>query len=384
MVLLLEWVSLEFVYHALRCNYFCKIMSTFKLSTKYHLFRLFSIGVFFFLQACSDKTGFRDPLVEFQKSISLSSKELKSSDSLFRAGSIILFEDILIVQDDDLKFLYKIIDVNKDQILKKFGKIGQGPCELEPQSITSRSGSNGEVIGIFEMQTSEYLEFPINQILESEEDPACNSFQGKFGPEIRLAIQVGDNLFLGAGSSEKPYALLSGNQLVQTIGEYPFQSQFQGIDPIIIDLAFQNRLYKNPIKPLMLSTSSFSFNMDILELENDENLIIKKSLHYWPPEFEPSNEPNQFYAAIKEENKFGNVSTAVSEKYIYVLYSDEPWKYQFPIKSKRVLVYDWDGNAVKIINLDKEVNMIAAHEKDDYLIGYLDDGKANLFRFEME
>lgn len=356
----------------------------FKISTKHHLFGLFLLGVLFFIQACSGPPESRDPLVEFNQNISLSSKRFESSDSLFRAGSIILFDDILFVQDEDLNFLFKVIDVNKDLLVRRFGKIGQGPCEMEPLSVASRSGVNGEMIGMFEMQTSEYQEFQIKQILESEEDPSCNSSQGKFGSEIRLAIQVGDNLFLGAGSSERPYALLSGNKIVQTLGQFPFQNQFEGIDPIILDLAYQNRLYKNPNRPLMLSTSSFSFNMDILELENEEKLILKKSLHYWPPEFEPSNEPNQFFAAIKEENKFGNISTSVSNKYIYVLYSDEPWKYQFPIKSKTVLVYDWDGNPIKILELNQEVNIIAAHDNDDYLVGYLDDGKANLFKFDLK
>lgn len=359
-------------------------MLYFKTSTKHLLLKLFLIGMFSFLQACSGTEELRDPLIEFHKNIILTSKKLASSDSLFKAGNLILFDDILIVKDDDLNFLYKIIDVRKDKYLKKFGKIGQGPCELEPGNVISRSGSNGEMIGIFEMQTKEYLEFPIKEILESEVEPVCYPFQGRFGSEIRLAIQIGENLFIGVPADQKPYALLIGNNIVQTIGEFPFMDQYEGIDPIIIDLAFQNRLIKHPTKPLILGTSSFSFNMEIFELENGENLILKKSLHYWPPEFEPSTEPNQFYASIKEENKFGNVSTAVSENFIYVLYSDEPWKYQFPLKSKRVLVYDWDGNSIKILELDQEVNMIAAHENDEYLIGYLDDGKANLFKFDLE
>ncbi len=237
---------------------------------------------------------------------------------------------------------------------------------------------------MFEMQSKEYQEFPIEQILESEQDPPCNPFQGRFGSEMRWVVQLEENLFVGAGPGLKPYALLSGNKIVQAIGELPFQDQFQGIDPRNLDLAYQNRIIKHPTKPLVLGTSSFSFNMDIFELQDNDTLSLKKSLHFWPPEFEPSTEPNKFFAAMKEENRFGNVSTSVSENFIYVLYSDEPWKFQFPIKSKRVLVYDWDGNPVSILELDQEVNMLAAHENDDYLIGYLDDGQANLFRFDME
>ncbi len=101
-----------------------------KISSKRHLFGLFCLGVFIFIQACSGSPEFRDPLVEFHQNINLSSKKLKTSDSLFRAGNLILFQDFLFVHDDDLNFLNKVIDVNKDQVLKRFGKIGQGPCEM--------------------------------------------------------------------------------------------------------------------------------------------------------------------------------------------------------------------------------------------------------------
>ncbi len=50
----------------------------------------------------------------------------------------------------------------------------------------------------------------------------------------------------------------------------------------------------------------------------------------------------------------------------------------------RVLVYDWEGNPVNMLELDQEINMLAVNEDDNYLIGYLDDGKANLFRFDLK
>jgi hypothetical protein len=346
-----------------------------------HLFCLFSIGVFF-LESCSPSKDPKDPLLNFQKKVNLTSKRLITSDSLFQAGDILLFEDVLFVKDNELGYAFKVIDIKQDRLLKRFGKVGQGPCELDPSLITYKSGADGKLIGMFELETLEFHEYSVIEILESKDDPACIPILAKIDSEIRLAIKVGETLFVGA-TSGKPYALLNGNQVVQSIGEFPFQDQFEGIHPFILELAYQNKLYKHPTKPLILGTSTFSFNMDILELNNEDNLILKKSLHFWPTEFEPSNDPNQFFAAIKAENRFGNVSTTVSENFIYVLYSDVPWEYQFPLKSKRVLVYDWDGNPVKILELDQELSMIAAHEKDEFLIGYVDDGKANLYQFEL-
>ncbi|MFT4858541.1 MAG: hypothetical protein ACI8SN_000457 [Algoriphagus sp.] len=350
--------------------------------SKMHIFSLFLIGAFF-LGSCAVSTDPKDPLLDFQDEVNLTSKRLKTSDSLYRAGGILVFDDVLFVYDNEMDYLYKIIAIDQDQLLKRFGKVGQGPCELDPSLITYKSGADGKLIGMFEMGSREFQEYSVKEILESKDDPACIPFQGKIDSEISLAIKVREDIFLGV-TNGKPYALLTGNQVVQTIGEFPFQEQFEGIHPFILELAYQNKLHKHPTKSLFLGTSTFSFNMDILELNNEDNLVLKKSLHFWPTEFEPSNDPNQFFAAIKAENRFGNVSTSVSENYIYVLYSDEPWEYQFPLKSKRVLVYDWEGNPIRILQLDTELSMIAVHEKDEFLIGYVDDGRANLYQFKLD
>lgn len=41
-------------------------------------------------------------------------------------------------------------------------------------------------------------------------------------------------------------------------------------------------------------------------------------------------------------------------------------------------------NPVKILELDQAVSIIEVNENDKDLIGYVDDGKANLYRFELD
>ncbi|MBN3581160.1 hypothetical protein JYB64_02105 [Algoriphagus aestuarii] len=353
-----------------------------QFSSKQHLIKIFLLSALLF-QSCSQKAEMKDPLIDFMDKENLSSIRLNSSDSLFRAGSLLVFDSMLIAKDDELEYLFKIIDIKQDLIIKQFGKIGEGPCELEPSSIISKSGVDGNMIGIFEMKTREFQEFSLQTILKFDSDSPCIQFKGDFGFESRVITKLKGDHFIGTPNGENLYTLFLGNKVVQSIGEFPFHNQFKGVDPRNLDLAYQYKLIKHPKKALALGTSIFSFNMDILELKNDNQLTIKKNLHFWPPEFESSTEPDKFYASIIKENKFGNVSTDVSESFIYVLYSDQAWEYQFPLKSNRVLVYDWEGKPIKILELDQEVSMIAAHEKDEFLIGYIDDGKANLYQFQM-
>lgn len=343
---------------------------------------LFHLGAFFFC-SCSEPPILENPISEFLVESNLSSERLNSSDSLFSAGEMLLYNDILLVLDEELDYLFKVIDVEEDSFIKRFGKIGQGPCELDPFISVFKSGPNGEMLGTFELQTREFQEYPIDQILDSKSEMTCLAFDKRFDSKIRYCVKIDDNLFLGAGTENQPYSLLKGNDVIKTFGEFPFASQFEGVEPMVLDLAFQNKFYHHPTEALVLSSSRFSFNMDILDYRDGGNMKIKKSMHFWPTEFESSSGSNVVGATIKEGNMFGNVSTTVSNNFIYVLYSDVPWKYKLPLKSKRVLVYDWNGEPIKILHLDQEVNRIAVPENDQFLIGYMDDGKANLFRYEL-
>lgn len=336
------------------------------------------------LISCTKRNKIHDPLIDFQDFNEVSSTKLVSSNSLFRVRELLLVDDILLAKDQELDYSYKLIDVTQDRFLKKFGKLGEGPCELGDFASISRSGKIGDKLGVFEFQSGKYQEFLINGLLDSVENPACIPFNGRFDSGIRNISKIRNSVFVGTSFGAKPYVLLKETKAIQSVGEYPFQDQFDKIDPMTLALANQVKLFKHPTKPYILSASYSSFNMDILELDQEEKLRIKKSLHFWPTEFEDNSNGSSFGATIKKDNRFGNISTSVSNNYIYVLFNDKPWEFQFPLKSNQVLVYDWDGNSVKIIELDREISMLAVHQDDDYLIGYLDDGNANLFRFELD
>jgi hypothetical protein len=166
---------------------------------KKHLFSFFFIGALF-SQSCETSKDPKDPLGAFKESVNLSSIRLSSSDSLYRAGALLVFDTVLVVYDNELDYLYKLIAIDQDILLKRFGKVGEGPCELDPALITYKSGADGKLIGMFEMTTRDFQEFSVAEILESNDDPICRPFQGKFDSEVRLVCKAGDNKFIKASS----------------------------------------------------------------------------------------------------------------------------------------------------------------------------------------
>lgn len=345
-------------------------------------FRFLVLVIFF--GSCTQEETIKDPVIDFTNTVNLKSKHLQSSDSLFKSETMMLIHDYLIVHDIEIDYVYKIIDVEKDKFLKKFGKIGEGPNELILPVFINRVGREGNRIGINEASNQTFHEYSIDSIINSIDDSDRILTTEKFDySHIRVA-NIDSNLFVGYGFYENPYTLISGTKTIENTGNFPFREQLKNFSSQTLVMAYQPRFFKNPKKPLMLSSTTFSFNLDFLKVGENGNLEIYKSLHFWPTNFEDESFGNEAFAAIKKENRFGNISTTVSEKYIYILYSDKPWEFVLPQKCNRILVYDWEGNPIRILNLDQEVNYIAAHEDDNYLIGYLDDGKANLFKFDLE
>lgn len=84
----------------------------------------------------------------------------------------------------------------------------------------------------------------------------------------------------------------------------------------------------------------------------------------------------------KNENNHGFLSISVNEKYIYALHSGE--KYSQSIDgSNKIYVFDWDGNPIKELNLDRTVSIISVSPDNSKIIAYFDDGKANLISYKL-
>jgi hypothetical protein len=90
----------------------------------------FFISVIFSL-GCTPREESKDPTIDFSEVVNLKSKRLSSSESIFRAETMMLCQDYLIVHDIGINYIYKIIDIEKDKYLKEFGKLGEAPNELD-------------------------------------------------------------------------------------------------------------------------------------------------------------------------------------------------------------------------------------------------------------
>ncbi len=140
---------------------------------------------------------------------------------------MMLIHDYLIVHDIDLEYVYKIINVDKDSYLKRFGKLGEAPNELKLPVFINRVGTEGNRIGINEASKQTFHEYSIDSIINSIDDSDRLLTTEKFDyGHIRVA-NIDSNLFVGFGFYENPYTLISGTKTIENAGNFPFREQLK-------------------------------------------------------------------------------------------------------------------------------------------------------------
>jgi hypothetical protein len=84
---------------------------------------------------------------------------LPFSDEVTRAFDLLILENHLIVTDPDQEFHFKVFDIESQKLIGKFGKIGEGPCEIQFPSSVQRIMGEKQKIGINNRKSFSYLEF---------------------------------------------------------------------------------------------------------------------------------------------------------------------------------------------------------------------------------
>jgi hypothetical protein len=210
----------------------------------------------------------KDPVLEFTLSEALDSYPLLASDSLKRVEDMILFHEVLVVLDLEEDYIYKIIDVPSDRFLKKFGKRGEGPNEFSTLTYINHTSGNVNLIGINESQEQVYKEYLLDSIVLSTDDPSPHSVVEGFDNSHLSVAKIDSGKFIGYGFYQQPYTQIAGNQIVSNFGNFPFNKEFGHVSMYTLVMAYQPRFYKNPKEPLLLSSSPFSLNMELIRLTN--------------------------------------------------------------------------------------------------------------------
>ncbi len=142
----------------------------------------------------------------------------------------------------------------------------------------------------------------------------------------------------------------------------------------ILASVYASNLVKHPLRDLFVAAYN---KTDRLEFYDQG--VLKKIIK-GPDVFEPlvsfTNEGGEIMATETDNTRFSYTSICTGPNYIYTLYSG---KNKYNTCSQKILVYDWNGQPVKIIEFDKPICYFTVKEtREETIIYTLEKDTGNL------
>jgi hypothetical protein len=177
--------------------------------------------------------------------------------------------------------------------------------------------------------------------------------------------------YLTVGDNESSYKIvrrdLNSNKKIDEYG--PFEKiNFKSNIATIKD-AFSCNIHVKPSGGKFALSYRYTDIIEIFDIDMDTNIAIQGPICF-TVEYEEGNRNGYFFMQKTKKTRKAFINGTVTDNFIYLLYSghlyqDENWSY-----SNYLFVYDWDGNVVQRIILDRFVYTVAVSADDKTIYSY--------------
>lgn len=340
--------------------------------------------------------NYNNPLNDFSKDneIVLVGEEIRfqSDTILFRPRKFEVYDTLAIFNDNTGEAGFSIVNLKDGRLVEKFGFAGNGESEMNINAVSMENGvaNNDSVFSITQVNSPHKIfRYNWDSLLNKSEyrpKPIFYSTKITFSNTYFLNDSILFGKFLTSNMDNKTFGVLNlyTNKLTTGI-EVPgnennkTQSEKDSLYFKYLNMRMDNRVAYRPGS--FHEFACFSGKGAVIQIISvDKNYRLKKKYQkvYYLPTFNLLVGPNSKKIVAGKDSKKGFRNIAVSDKNIFALYSgpllndsDE----NFNI-SDIVLVYDWEGNPVNRIKLDRKVNTIAIdRENFTHLYGMMDSNK---------
>lgn len=313
---------------------------------------------------------------KFHDSIFSNTLELSQSDfnidekDLAQIEGIHCNDSILIVLDFHSGDSYTIFDINSGKVIRRFGAIGQGPDEIP---LGTYGYIEDKYFYLFYDQIGYIGKYSIDSVCNTK----CILHPHRLAKyqleetQLSRAISLNDSIFLGAGTykSKFQYVLFDKKNNIIDYDVEIYNSNNKEFNKYHKFLSNQGNLKKRPNKNQFVYSLNFSSNLDFVEIDNNKIHLIK-SLHFGNPNYQPVSNDNLNRVIPSKDNIIGYLDICATEEYIYALYADKKIftdNKSNDYNSDIILVFDWSGNPVKKLKLNKKAFYICVNEKNKRL-----------------
>ncbi|MBR1941495.1 MAG: hypothetical protein IJ845_09215 [Bacteroidaceae bacterium] len=340
------------------------------------------------LAGCSETLADK-PVYGFEKKVKLKGHNWGISESLNRTNGIFMAgSNYMLVSDENGETLFGLIDLQDHSKIYRFGVQGQGPKEVLSKFPFITSDKD---IKLYDSNKQRLVQFDIPNILQGETGVTDVIFKSEEEGYFSRLIDFPEcDVMIGTGIYDKGrFCLISRDGRVLSYAEdYPMENEGAELPSWVLFSAYQGAMDRQPTGNRFAVVTLTGELMQVYELDYNTKQLkqIKFNCNSYP-HFSTYGEGEDVNYMPNRRTKWGYEGMYVTDKYIYALYSGKPYydsNNQLNSGADKVHVFDWDGNPVVCLNLDREARIITGTDDTLYAKIVLSDGGYEIREYKLD
>lgn len=320
---------------------------------------------------------------DFEKEKNLVGKKLKIPQLLY-PELVLALNDYLVVSETQSDTLFHIIDKSNYNYIRKTGKAGIAPNELNNASILFKGDKENQFWG-YSLSTKTLAKYnAIDSIVTSIEEIKPKNDEMYLASTI---VPSSNQSFLSKRTSgdEKFVEFDFDGQILNTYDNWQNMLNIEEIPSNVISSLFQGKLITNESKSHFVLACLDADILEILNKETGKITSVRGPIHH-VPEFTVDYSAGYAMCALDLQDViYKYVDAFMLKDKIYVAFSGHSFQTididQEDKMSEQIFVFDLQGNPLTKYNLDQSIHHFTVDEDRIYAITY--DENPGLVVFEL-
>lgn len=329
---------------------------------------LLFLSCIFLLAACSsnDIQDEKDCVffTKFPKEISVRSKPIIALNN--KVGSLHLCDSFLVLQNysDSSDYLFSVVDL---RTMKKIhDKIKFGGDFGEVLNTLSCGLYQDSILWAHDIAAHKIVTLNVGKKFEKANPSYIQYDLAKFYYSVDFSdtskiIANGD--FTSVKELQK--VDLKTQEVTNQFGEY--SNTPCGMSEINWKSGHESFLFNKPTNDKAVIAARYTDQVELFDLISNRRIKIVKGPEYIPLKFDYITSGGAHAIGRNSKTRFVFVSGAVTNTYIYLLFSGNKSENPLQNNGEDVFVYDWNGSPVCRLKLDRYVNCITVSKNDEEL-----------------